>query len=104
MLPNTLRASWAEAERSKVMLSADDYDADLAERYGWIIERCLLDELGDFVGSLAGYRWGLPATGDAAVNTVTSSALRAGRGFGRDSDLFGEGARNPRDSSGSAPP
>ena len=33
----------------EVMLSAEDYDADLAERYGWINRALPADELGDFV-------------------------------------------------------
>ena len=37
----------------EVMLSADDYDAELAERYGWINRALPADELGDFVSSLA---------------------------------------------------
>ncbi len=34
----------------EVMLSAEDYDAELAERYGWINRALPADELGDFVG------------------------------------------------------
>jgi enoyl-CoA hydratase/carnithine racemase len=37
----------------EVMLSGEDYDAELAERYGWINRALPADELGDFVGSLA---------------------------------------------------
>ena len=33
---NTSRALWAAHGRWRFMLSANDYDADLAERYGWI--------------------------------------------------------------------
>jgi enoyl-CoA hydratase/carnithine racemase len=35
-----------------VMLSAYDYDAALAERYGWINRALPADALGDFVSSL----------------------------------------------------
>ena len=41
------------ARALEVMLSADDYDADLAERYGWINRALPADALGDFVSSLA---------------------------------------------------
>ena len=41
------------ARTLEVMLSAADYDADLAERYGWINRALPADELGDFVSSLA---------------------------------------------------
>ena len=37
----------------EVMLSGEDYDAELAERYGWINRAFDADELGDFVHSLA---------------------------------------------------
>jgi len=37
----------------EVMLSAQDYDADLAERYGWINRALPAAELEDFVRSLA---------------------------------------------------
>ena len=33
----------------EVMLSAEDYDAELAERYGWINRALPADELGEFV-------------------------------------------------------
>lgn len=36
------------------MLSAEDYDADLAERYGWINRAMPADALDDFVSSLTG--------------------------------------------------
>jgi enoyl-CoA hydratase/carnithine racemase len=37
----------------EVLLSADDYDADLAERYGWINRAIPASDLDDFVGALA---------------------------------------------------
>ena len=37
------------ARALEVMLSAEDYDAELAERYGWINRALPADELGDFV-------------------------------------------------------
>ena len=41
------------ARALEVMLSAEDYDADLAERYGWINRALPADALGEFVRSLA---------------------------------------------------
>ena len=41
------------ARALEVMLSAQDYDAELAERYGWINRALPADELDDFVRSLA---------------------------------------------------
>ena len=80
----------------EVMLSAEDYDADLAERYGWINRALPADELGDFVRSLAHRIAGFPAAGHVAVkDRVNAIALAPAEDFRRDSDLFGEGVRNP---------
>jgi enoyl-CoA hydratase/carnithine racemase len=74
------------------MLSAEDYDAELAERYGWINRALPADELGDFVGSLAHRIAGFPAAGHVAVkDRVNAIALAPAEDFRRDSDLFGEG-------------
>jgi len=80
----------------EVMLSAGDYDADLAERYGWINRALPADELGAFVSSLAHRIAGFPAAGHAAVkDRVNAIALAPADDFRRDSDLFGEGVREP---------
>ena len=80
----------------EVMLSAEDYDADLAERYGWINRALPAAELGDFVASLAHRIAGFPAAGHAAVKErVNAIALAPAAEFRRDSDLFGEGVREP---------
>src|ERR1700716_4516558 len=47
----------------EVLLSAEDYDAQLAERYGWINRALPADELGSFVSSLAHRIAGFPAAG-----------------------------------------
>ena len=76
----------------EVMLSADDYDADLAERYGWINRALPADELGDFVSSLAHRIAAFPAAGQAVVkDRVNAIALAPVDDFRRDSDLFLEG-------------
>jgi enoyl-CoA hydratase/carnithine racemase len=80
----------------EVMLSADDYDADLAERYGWINRALPADALDDFVRSLADRIGGFPAAGQAVVkDRVNAIALAPAEDFRRDSDLFGEGVRAP---------
>jgi enoyl-CoA hydratase/carnithine racemase len=80
----------------EVMLSAEDYDAELAERYGWINRALPADALGDFVRSLAHRIAGFPAAGHVAVKErVNATALAPAEEFRRDSDLFGEGVRNP---------
>jgi enoyl-CoA hydratase/carnithine racemase len=80
----------------EVMLSAEDYDADLAERYGWINRAMPADALDDFVSSLARRIAGFPAAGLAVVkDRVNAIALAPVEDFRRDSDLFGEGVRDP---------
>jgi enoyl-CoA hydratase/carnithine racemase len=84
------------ARALEVMLSAGDYDADLAERYGWINRALPADALGDFVSSLAHRIAGFPAAGHVVVkDRVNAIALAPVEDFRRDSDLFGEGARSP---------
>jgi len=84
------------ARALEVMLSAEDYDADLAERYGWINRALPADALGDFVSSLAHRIAGFPATGHVVVkDRVNAIALAPVEDFRRDPDLFGEGVRNP---------
>jgi hypothetical protein len=75
-------------------LSAEDYDADLAERYGWINRALPASALSEFVSALAHRIAGFPAAGVAAIkdrmNTIT---LAPEDDFRRDSDLFGEQVR-----------
>jgi enoyl-CoA hydratase/carnithine racemase len=84
------------ARALEVMLSADDYDADLAERYGWINRALPADELGDFVSSLAHRIARFPAAGQVVVKErVNAIALAPVEDFRRDSDLFLEGVSTP---------
>ena len=84
------------ARALEVMLSADDYDADLAERYGWINRALPADELAGFVASLAHRIAAFPAAGQAVVKQrVNAIALAPADDFLRDSDLFGEGVVKP---------
>lgn len=84
------------ARALEVMLSAEDYDAELAERYGWINRALPAGAIGDFVRSLAHRIAGFPSSGHAAVKErVNAIALAPAEDFRRDSDLFAEGVRAP---------
>ena len=84
------------ARALEVMLSAQDFDAELAESYGWINRAMPASVLGDFVRSLAHWIAKFPAGSLAAVkDRVNAIALAPVEDFRRDSDLFGEGARTP---------
>jgi enoyl-CoA hydratase/carnithine racemase len=79
------------ARALEVLLSADDYDAELAERYGWINRALPAAELGVFVGRLARRIATFPAAGQAAVKSrVNAVSLAPAEDFRRDSDLFGK--------------
>ena len=78
----------------EVMLSAQDYDADLAERYGWINRALPAAELRDFVKSLAHRIATFPAMGHAVgKERVNAICLPTAEDIRRDSDLFLEGTR-----------
>jgi enoyl-CoA hydratase/carnithine racemase len=80
----------------EVMLTAADYDAELAERYGWINRAVRAAEIGGFVSALAHRIAAFPAAGPAAVKErVNEIALAPADDFRRDSDLFGSGVREP---------
>jgi enoyl-CoA hydratase/carnithine racemase len=82
------------ARALEVILSAGDYDAELAERYGWINRALPAKALNEFVGSLAHRIAKFPAGSlVAAKDRVNAIALAPAADFRRDSDLFGEGAQ-----------
>ena len=84
------------ARALEVMLSADDYDAELAERYGWINRALPAASLGEFVRAFAHRIAGFPAGGRTAIKErVGTIALAQVDDFRRDSDLFLERARDP---------
>ena len=84
------------ARALEVLLSAEDYDAELAERYGWINRALLADGLGEFVNSLAHRIARFPAAGLVTVkDRVNAIGLAPVEDFRRDSDLFGESVRTP---------
>ncbi len=80
----------------EVLLSADDYNAEIAERYGWINRALPAAELSDFVRSLAHRIASFPAVGHAVVkDRVNAIALASAEDIQRDSDLFLEGVSAP---------
>ena len=82
------------ARALEVMLSAEDYDADLAERYGWINRALPADTLGPFVKSLAHRIAGFPSAGHVTVkDRVNAIGLAPAEEFRRDSELFLDGVR-----------
>ena len=84
------------ARALEVLLSAEDYDADTAERYGWVNRALPASALDGFVRSLAHRIAGFPAAGRVAIkDRVNAIALAPVEDFRRDSDLFGEGVREP---------
>ena len=79
------------ARALEVMFSADDYSAELAERYGWINRALPAEELDGFVRALAHRIAGFPAAGhDSVKQRVNEISLAPLEDFRRDSDLFGE--------------
>jgi enoyl-CoA hydratase/carnithine racemase len=84
------------ARALEVLLSTDDYDADLAERYGWINRALPASELDGFVRALAHRIAGFPAAGRAAIkDRVNAITLASTEDFRRDSDLFAEEVKDP---------
>jgi enoyl-CoA hydratase/carnithine racemase len=82
------------ARALEVLLSAEDYDAELAERYGWINRALPASALSDFVRALAQRIARFPAAGQVAIkDRVNAITLAPADEFRRDSDLFGAGVR-----------
>ena len=82
------------ARALEVLLSAEDYDAELAERYGWINRALPATTLSDFVTALAQRIARFPAAGQVAIkDRINAITLAPTDDFRRDSDLFGEGVR-----------
>ena len=79
----------------EVLLSAADYDADLAEQYGWINRAMPANKLGAFVRALAQRIASFPTAGLVAIKErVNAISLASADDFRRDSDLFAEEAQN----------
>src|SRR5262249_20213135 len=85
---------WYRFARSRRV--ADDYDAELAERYGWINRALPARALGEFVRSLAHPIALFPAAAHLVVkDRVNAIGLAPPEDFRRDSDLFVERLRDP---------
>jgi enoyl-CoA hydratase/carnithine racemase len=79
----------------EVLLSADDYDAEVAERYGWINRALPGSTLAEFVKALAHRIARFPAAGHVAIkDRINAISLAPTTDFRRDSDHFGEQAHN----------
>jgi enoyl-CoA hydratase/carnithine racemase len=80
-----------------VILSSGDYDADLAERYGWVNRSIPQSDLGPFVEALASRIAKFPSPGLVAnkrrINDLTLPPLSDVR---TDAALFQETIRQPR--------
>jgi enoyl-CoA hydratase/carnithine racemase len=84
------------ARALEVILSAEDYNAELAERYGWINRALPADSLAEFVSALAHRIASFPQAGQVALkDRVNAIALAPVEDFRRDSDLFGDEVRKP---------
>jgi enoyl-CoA hydratase/carnithine racemase len=80
----------------EVMLSAQDYSAELAERYGWINRALPADTLDAFVSALAQRIASFPASGHVTVkNRVNEVTLASVEAFRQDSSAFASGAASP---------
>jgi enoyl-CoA hydratase/carnithine racemase len=79
------------ARALEVMLSAEDYDAAIAERYGWVNRALPASTLSDFVTALARRIASFPGAGQVAIKQrMNAITLAPADDFRRDSDLFGE--------------
>ena len=80
----------------EVLTSSLDYDADTAEKYGWI-NRSLPDgELESFVSQLAHRIAGFPHQGLIDIKErINAISLAPVEDYRRDSDLFGKAVQNP---------
>jgi len=80
----------------EVMLSAEDFGADLAERYGWINRALPAAELGDFVSALAHRIARFPESGRASIKArVDAISLPPPEDYRRDSAIFLDNVGTP---------
>jgi len=84
------------ARALEVLLAAEDYDAELAERYGWINRALPAETLSEFVSAFAHRIARFPPAGRVMVkDRVNAISLAPSADFRRDSDLFGDSVRTP---------
>jgi enoyl-CoA hydratase/carnithine racemase len=83
------------ARALEVILSAEDYDAELAQQYGWINRAMPANQIDNFVRALAHRIARFPSLGHVAVkDRVNAIALAPAEDFRHDSDIFGNGVRD----------
>jgi enoyl-CoA hydratase/carnithine racemase len=84
------------ARALEVLLSGDDYDAELAERYGWINRALPAAQLRGFVRTMAHRIAKLPPGAQRVLkDRVNAIALAPVDDFRHDSNLFGDLALDP---------
>lgn len=80
----------------EVLLTADDYTADIAASYGWINRAIPQNQIADFVSKMAHRIASFPSQGileiKARINDLTLAPIEA---FRQDSDAFLHGLKNP---------
>jgi enoyl-CoA hydratase/carnithine racemase len=80
----------------EAILGADDFDAEMAERYGWVNRALPAATIDEFVSVLARRIATFPDAGYAAVkDRVNAITLAPLDDFRRDSDLFGASVTSP---------
>lgn len=80
----------------ELILSAQDYSAELAERYGWINRALPAAELDDFVATLAQRIASFPGAARRRIKKrINAITLASVENFRQDSDLFIEVGRDP---------
>ncbi len=80
----------------EVLMSGEDYDADIAERYGWINRALPAAKLEGFVSALAHRLAGFPPAGLASIKRrVNDISLASADDYRRDSAIFLENVQAP---------
>jgi len=80
----------------EALFTAADYDADLAERYGWVNRAIPAAELEGFTTQIAQRIASFPPFATTAIKArVNAIALASEADFRIDSDLFGDAVTNP---------
>jgi enoyl-CoA hydratase/carnithine racemase len=80
----------------EIVLGCADFDADLAERYGWINRVVPSAEIDDFVGDLAGRIAAWPAAAVRRAKTAVDAAeLGPVEGLLEEADLFNRSVAEP---------
>jgi enoyl-CoA hydratase/carnithine racemase len=81
----------------EVILSSEDFDADLAERYGWVNRSMAQADLAPFVAALARRIASFPAAGPYAIKKrINDIALSPLADVRTDANLFQQTIREPR--------